>query len=78
MGRPLWRIGTKKAIDMLKEAEAVRRAQLQEIEDALLLAECKRRGWVVTSYCQCAVCKRAWHLPPLADDDEPLPFEVIA
>lgn len=57
--RPLWRTQLRKAIKQLKEAEAVQRAQAQELPDSVLIAECGRRGWIVTGYCQCEICQRA-------------------
>lgn len=62
------------------EARAVQRAQAQELPADILLLECRRRGWVVTGWCSCEACKRAafWPYPPLADEDEMLPFEVRA
>lgn len=62
-----------------KDTLAVQMAQARELPERVLLAECNRRGWTVKR----AVHTRLWDgrlwlqcWPPLADDDEPLPFEV--
>lgn len=67
--RPLWRTGTKKALQRLAEIERVQRAQLADMPLSLLLAEVRARGWHVIP----PTLPANW--PPLADEDELLPFE---
>lgn len=56
-----------------RDTLAVQRAQLQEMPDAPILAECERRGWTVKRapvylhFCPCESCRRA-ALPFDGDD----------
>lgn len=72
MGKPLWRVGTRKAIPMAKEALAAQRAQLDDMPFDVIEGWLLMRGFVVVS--------REWHRqqmdalpfgwPPLADEDD--------